>query len=402
MFSFFRHTFRQWVRSGTRTAPARPPARRLQCEALEDRVLLSINTSEALVNTTRTGADIQPATATAANGSSVVVWSVVKSSTDRDVMAQRYDAYGRKVGGEIAVATGRNPQHNPVVAMDAKGDFVIVWVHDYSLTDSDIHGALFRADGSRNGNEFVVAQTPNNEYDPSVAMDAVGNFIVSYTYQFRPSDLDVKAVQFRANGSYLHSINVAVSSRVEDHSDVAASPDGRFTIAYQSLGNVYLSRYSATGVLLGTYGVATSAVTECNPDVAMDGYGNALVVWQQQNGSDWNIMGRSIAANGVMGPTFGVAYSPSAIETLPSVALDAVSGSVLIVFQSQVGSVVSVLASEWTAAHKWIHTSLEGTGRTAPSASMGGPMRRFVVAAQSIGGTSLDPDGGVFAAFGNL
>ena len=60
------------------------------------------------------------------NGSSVVVWTEAKSSTDTDVKAQRYDALGHKVGGEVVVATGRNPQHNPSVAMDGSGGFVVV------------------------------------------------------------------------------------------------------------------------------------------------------------------------------------------------------------------------------------------------------------------------------------
>src|SRR5207248_3757344 len=110
-----------------------------------DRLAPSITTTPTLVNTNKVGAQTQAATAVSSNGSSVVVWTEAKSSTDSDVKAQRYDALGHKVGGEIVVATGRNPQHNLSVAMDGSGSFVVVWVHNYSAADGDVHGALFRA-----------------------------------------------------------------------------------------------------------------------------------------------------------------------------------------------------------------------------------------------------------------
>src|SRR5207245_1448953 len=136
MFSFFRQSFRQWARSGTRTGGAqKAPARRLQCETLEDRVLPSLSGSQMLVNSTILNPDIQPAAATSSNGTSVVVWTVVKPGYDRDIKAQRFDAYGHKIGGEITVAGTRSPERNASVAMDSHGNFVVTWISDFSTTD---------------------------------------------------------------------------------------------------------------------------------------------------------------------------------------------------------------------------------------------------------------------------
>src|SRR5262249_49371121 len=153
----------------------------------------------------------------------------------------------------------------------------------------------FKADGSRNGNEFIVADTERNEYDPSVGMDARGDFVVSYTYQASGRDLDVKAVLYRTNGRVARTLNVATSTRPEEHSRVAVTADGRFAIAYQSLGNIFTSRYSSTGARVGAHAVSTSPRLESNPSLGMDNAGDVLVVWQQQYGHDWNIYGRKIA-----------------------------------------------------------------------------------------------------------
>ena len=59
----------------------------------------------------------EAATATSSKGTSVVVWTEVKGTVDRDIKAQRFVASGRKVGGEILVAGGRSPQTDASVAM---------------------------------------------------------------------------------------------------------------------------------------------------------------------------------------------------------------------------------------------------------------------------------------------
>src|SRR5437588_12935132 len=117
MFSFFRHTFRQWTRSVSKPAAVpKPPVRRLQCESLEDRLVPSITSASSLVNSTRGATASQSATATSSNGNSVVVWTETQGNNNGDIMAQRYDALGHKVGGEMLVAGSRNPQHNAAVA----------------------------------------------------------------------------------------------------------------------------------------------------------------------------------------------------------------------------------------------------------------------------------------------
>jgi len=402
MFSRFRRSFRQWARSGTRPAAAPRAARRsLQCEALEDRILLSLSGTEALVNTTKTAVQSDATSSTSNNGSSVVVWSEVKSSLDRDVKAQRFDASGKKVGGEIVVASGRTPQHDPQVAMDARGNFVVIWTHDWAPTDFDIHGARFRADGTRLGSEFTVAGTYKTEFDPSVAMADNGNFVVSYTMQFSSTDRDVKAVLFRADGTLTRTIDVAASTKVEEKSSVSMAGDGRFAVGYQSLGNVFVSRFSSDGTRVGNSTVANSSLVEQDAAVAMDDRGNVLVVWQQQVGTNWNISGRSISSAGVLGGVFGVA-STAAQETLPSVAVDTATGKSVVAYQTQSGSTFGVNVAELSAARTVVRTSTVGTGLADPFVSLGGTADHFLVTASSLGKRGLDPDGGVFARFGVL
>src|SRR5262245_57060602 len=113
MLSYFRQTFCHWARSGTRPGAQAPPVRRLECEAVEHRALLSLSGSEFLVNASKLHPQNQAAVASSALGRSVVVWTDNKASKDSDIKAQLFDAAGRKIGKELTITGTRNNEYNP-------------------------------------------------------------------------------------------------------------------------------------------------------------------------------------------------------------------------------------------------------------------------------------------------
>lgn len=400
MFSFFRQTFCQWARSGTRTGAQAPPVRRLECEALEDRTLLSLSGTELLVNSTTLHPQNQPAVATSPIGRSVVVWTENKTSTDRDIKAQLYDFAGHKVGKELTITGTRNNEYNPVVAMDGKGNFVVVWTIDFYASDKDLWGARFRSDGTRIGSPFEVAWSPHAEYDPSIAMAGNGAFVVSYTQVFSGSDTDVYARLFRADNTLVRTITLSDSTRPEGQTSVAMTPDGRFDVAYNDKDNIVLQRFNKYGTRLATEVIANSSRLERAPDVAMDNNGNAVVAWQVSSGTDWNIQARRVSSTGTLGSVLNLAAT-AALETAPSVALDPTDGKFVLAYQADTSSTKSVKVTEVSASNSIVRTSLFGTGVTDTSVCVNAN-HSYLVVASSIGRTTLDADGGVFAKLGQL
>ena len=100
-----------------------------------------------LVNTETAGQQFAPAVAMNAAGDSVVVW---RHHSRGAIHAQRYDAAGQRKGGEFSVS-GTLPtefDRSADVAMDAAGNFVVVW------EGPDTHYAQrFAADGTRAGGD---------------------------------------------------------------------------------------------------------------------------------------------------------------------------------------------------------------------------------------------------------
>ena len=163
------------------------------------------------VNTYTTGYQRDPAVAMDQEGNFVVAWSSYGSSgTDTSpdwfssmasIQAQRYASDGSAIGSEFQVNTYTTyPQKLPSVAMDANGDFVVVW-QSYGSSDTDtdiwsIEAQIFASDGSAVGSEFQVnTYTTGWQWEPVVATDTDGDFVVVWTNM--PSDgTSIRARQY--------------------------------------------------------------------------------------------------------------------------------------------------------------------------------------------------------------
>ena len=106
-------------------------------------------------------------------------WWWSRTSSPWTIQAQRYASDGSPVGSEFQVNTYTfNEQTSPSVAMDADGDFVVAWQSFYQ--DGSLNGIYaqrFDAFGDRVGDEFLVnVSTPAlDESAPSVSVDQAGN-----------------------------------------------------------------------------------------------------------------------------------------------------------------------------------------------------------------------------------
>jgi len=144
--------------------------------------------SQFQVNTYTTGTQNDPSVAMDADGDFVVVWeSDGSGGTDTSgysTQGQRYDAAGTPQGSQFQVNTyTTSTQFVPSVAMDADGDFVVVWTSYGSggtdMSFGSIQGQSYNAAGSAVGSEFQVnTYTTTGQNDPKVALDADGDFVV--------------------------------------------------------------------------------------------------------------------------------------------------------------------------------------------------------------------------------
>lgn len=157
--------------------------------------------------TSATDLEGNPDVAMDADGNFVIVWERRDARNDYDVLFQRFDSAGNPVGSVIQANTidDDKDQRGARVAMDDSGDFVIVWMH-YSGPDFDVHYRSFNADGSgKTTSELPVADSRSlSEWEPDVGIEAdSGNFVVTWSEhsQIAGGDRDVWYRLFDADGS---------------------------------------------------------------------------------------------------------------------------------------------------------------------------------------------------------
>lgn len=137
--------------------------------------------SEFQINNFTLGYQGEPSVAAGEDGRFVTVWR----SEDQDgslsgIFGQLFDSTGQRLRGEFQVnsyTTGR--QGFPDVAMDARGDFMVVWQSEgQDGSGQGIFGQRFDVAGNRIGPEFSVnIATAGSQLGPAVASTGPGDFV---------------------------------------------------------------------------------------------------------------------------------------------------------------------------------------------------------------------------------
>jgi hypothetical protein len=359
--------------------------RRPSLEALEGRQLLSLG-PEFPVNTTTINSESNPDVASSSNGMSVVVWTQTNSATDQQVRAQLFNRLQQKQGPEILVAGSLYAANSASVAMDPQGNFVVAWRQTEPGGDTNVLAQRFNASGARVGGNVSVGVGTFKEHDPDVAMDAFGRFAVAYVRDTNNNNPDVFAKLFDANGNLINVANVGTSPGVESHPRIAMAPDGRFDVVYNlfsdHINNALLARYSAGGAPQGPNLLVAFDQRELAPSIAMDDLGNAVVAYQKYGYDNFDIKARRLSSAGSFGNEINI-QSTSVDDAEPAVALEHSGGAFVVAYDT--GSKVRV--TEVSGSDTLLMTQDAGDLRTGPAVSFDG-FDRYMLAY-----TSLDIQG---------
>jgi hypothetical protein len=326
------------------------------------------------VNTYTTNSQFNPVVAIDDDGDFVVTWqSLEQEGDDYGIYAQRYSADGVAQGSEFKVNTHTTDrQTNPSVAMDADGDFVVTWQgQNQDGSNYGIYAQRYSAEGVAQGSEFQVnTYTINNQLNPAVAMDADGDFVVTWqSYGQDGSNYGIYGQRYDKDGSVNNGAQGS-EFRVNTYTTnnqlnpaVAMDADGDFVVSYQggSGSGIYAQRYDKDGsVNNGTQGsefrVNTyTNINPQNPSVTMDADGDFVVTWQSENqdGSGYGIYAQRYdkdgsVNNGAQGSEFRVTTYTINNQRNPSVAMDA-DGDFVVTWQSygQDGSYDGIYAQRY-------------------------------------------------------
>ncbi len=227
-------------------------------------------------------------------GNIVIVWDENSGtySGGRDIKARVYSASGVPLSNAPILVNNTidGTQFNPDIAMDGSGNFVVVW-----QSSANIFGQRFDSSGNKVGGEFRVNTTTTGQRrEPSIAMDSNGNFVVVYISDtLEGLGSDVLAQRFNSAGSPAGSEfrihDDPANSQIEP--DVAMDGDGNFVVVWRdyntTLGHppIVFRQFDSNGTAIGTMTkTRVNDVTNygtSDPAVAINRDGAFVVVWEQ-------------------------------------------------------------------------------------------------------------------------
>lgn len=232
------------------------------------------------INTETVGNQTDPAVAVDADGDFIVVWSNVGG-----IAGQRFNSVGEFAGPEFEIAADGS---RPAVDMDAEGNFVVAWEQS-----SAVYGRRFAADGKPLGEQFqvdiVTAGSPNGA---AVAVDDDGDFAVAWD---NGGGIAIQGRFFASDGTPGEGLLIA--NGAHDNPALGSLPDGGFLLAWHGSSlNGDDPSTSIQGLRFTAEGVPAANQIQINtwtPDrqgeasVSITSDGLILVAWESA-GADGN------------------------------------------------------------------------------------------------------------------
>jgi len=307
------------------------------------------------IETTNLGSALDPQVAVDGSGNAIAVWYQFDGTRD-NVWSNRY-VVGTGWGTATLIETDDlGPARFPQVAVDGSGNAIAVWQqHD---------GAIWKIYSNR----YVVGEgwgtatlidSDNSEpaYRPEVTVDGSGNAIAVW-YQHDGTRNNMWS------NRYVIGTGWGTATLIEtDNSGSAYEPkvavDGSgnaIAVWKQNDGtrdNIWSNRY-----VVGTgWGTATLIETDntgnaWTPEVAVDGSGNGTAVWLQYDSTSWNIYSNRYVVGTGWGTATLLETDNSGTAKFPEVAVDG-SGNAIAVWQQSDGTRNNILSNRYVIGTGW-------------------------------------------------
>ncbi len=242
-------------------------------------------TVEFQVNSYATGKQYNTDVAMDAEGNFAMVWLDEQRGHN---YGRVYLSSGNPITVEFQIGTSTKTQYSSQVGMDADGDFVVVW-HEKDETDAnakyEVKARLYDNEGSPKNAAFTVSVQPNdNATNPNVAMDNDGNFVVVWHV-----GASVFTRRFNATGSAQGTVielDPSIDNGVEPHPSIATNYNGDFIVVWAGddadKKGIYGQRFNAAGSPIGGLIEAnTQQNNEQNyPDAILRNDGSFVIAWE--------------------------------------------------------------------------------------------------------------------------
>jgi hypothetical protein len=242
----------------------------------------------------------------------------------------------------LPLCTAAGAQANLVSCSDGAGGAIVAW-QDPRTGGADIYAARVRSVGvaAWTTDGVLVCGAAGAQGDPQIVSDGAGGCLIVWEDSRNgPGETDIYIQRLDSLGVAQWDPNgVVVSDAASVQQNPALTGDGTggavvvWDDRRAGSPDIYVQRVNAAGVIQwGTDAVdlCTASIDQINPQIASDGAGGAIAVWQDLRSGTHDVYARRVNAAGVPQWTpDGVALcTATGNQTLPMIVADGAGGAV--------------------------------------------------------------------------
>lgn len=306
----------------------------------------------ALIETSNVGDAYAPQIAIDSNGNALAVWEQ-SDGVNQNIYANRYSASSGVWGTATLIDNIPGIAKRPQITFDASGNALAVW-YQFDGVNNSIFANRYTAGTDTWGTAAVIENNTGDALDPQIAIDINGNALVVWN-QNDGTRNNIWSNRYTAGtGNWGTAQLIETGTGTAFGQQIVIDHNGNALAVWEQFGgsvnDIWANRYDAgtglwdTAALIETDNLGSADA----PQIAIDANGNALAVWQQYDGTRYNISANRYTAGSGWGTAaliesdnFGPAYQPQ-------IAFDS-NGNALAVWQQNTVTGVNIWANRYTA-----------------------------------------------------
>ena len=224
-----------------------------------------------------------------AEGNFFICWDDRRSGLN--VYCQKYTFNAVPIGYNFVINEDNGFAYNSCIAMRDNGNFAVCFYQNQHLKIR-----LLNSDGVYITDDIVFNDTPLVLFSrPSIGVDRLGNYIVTWTNKSGSENLDLVYYQrFDSSGNRIGSnirVNDDPGNKGHLNSGITVRQDRSFIICWEDsrppanngVEDIYLQMYDSTGTPIGANRKVNDDIdtmnTQINPVISSDFIGNFIIIW---------------------------------------------------------------------------------------------------------------------------
>ena len=298
---------------------------------------------------TEPGTEVVPARiAMDSEGDAIAVWR----SNASHFVESSYRPAGGSWQAPVTVSSEAGNGYEPDVAMDAKGDAVAVWRHFPGAGEEVIQAAFKPAGGVWSATADLSKTAPEvHPYGAVVAIDSADEALAVWGRSNGTNQI-IQAAAMQAGGSWQPAVNLSEAGQSAERPQLAMDTQGDAVAIWERNNGteqiIQAASRPAGGVWQPAANLSEGGHSASFPQVAIDSKGDAVGVWNRYNGANEVIQGASRpASGGWQGPVN--LSEPGQNTYQPDVSMDA-QGDAVAVWERGANPSWTVQAAGYDAA----------------------------------------------------